>query len=57
MVRNYKPRIDRATYDGALVARALAELDKCSSERVEPKSPLSPNNYIRLASLFCEVFL
>ena len=28
MVRNYKPRTDRATYDGALVARALEELDR-----------------------------
>ena len=28
MVRNYKPRTDRATYDGAMMARALEELDK-----------------------------
>ena len=31
MVRNYKPRTGRATYDGALVARALEELDKGKS--------------------------
>ncbi|XP_064639539.1 uncharacterized protein LOC135495059 [Lineus longissimus] len=31
MVRNYKPKTDRATYDGALVIRALEELDKGKS--------------------------
>ena len=36
MVRNYKPRTDRATYDGALVARALEELDKGKSLRDVP---------------------
>ena len=33
MVNNYKPRTDRATYDGALVARAHEELDKGKSLR------------------------
>ena len=33
MVRNYKPRTDRPTYGGALVARALEELDKGKSLR------------------------
>ena len=33
MVRNYKPRTDRATFDGALVVRALEELDKRKSLR------------------------
>ena len=36
MVRNYKHRTDRATYDGALVARALEELDKGKSLRDVP---------------------
>ena len=31
MVRNCKPRTDRATYDGDLVARVLEELDKGKS--------------------------
>ena len=33
MVRNYKPKIDRATYDGALVACELEELDMVKSLR------------------------
>ena len=33
VVRNYKPRTDPAIYDGALVARALEEVDKGKSLR------------------------
>ena len=39
MVRNYKPRTDRATYDGALVTRTLEELDKGKSLRRCIKRP------------------
>ena len=33
MVRNYKPSTAHGTYDGALVARAVEELDKGKSLR------------------------
>ena len=48
MVRNYKPRTDRATYDGALVARALEELDKGKSLRdVSNDLPIPKTTLIR----------
>ena len=46
MVRNYKPRTDCATYDGALVARALEEPDKGKSLR-----NVSNNLYIPTTTL------
>ena len=46
MARNYKPRTDRATKDGAFVARALVGLDKgkylrdVSNDLHKPKTTL-----------------